>query len=541
MDGLAIAASLWEWERVVLGASIRAIYQPERETFVLHLFAGRDLRLLVSPGEAAIHLTELDLPNPAKPSPFVMLLRKHLRGGRIVAVAQQGWERAVTIEVERRGEEGQERFLLVAELLGVRGNVVLVRDEQVVGALRTDPRALPGSPYQSLPSQGKLGPEGLTAADLAGVVQGLDVGRGLVRAVDGVGKETARALLARAQGLPAGSLEERILEALRVVHGCVRAPRPEYDRERRFPSFFPLLPSGEPMPSFSLALDRAYGERHESEYVNGEVGTLRSGLSRAAARRERTLTALSEWLREADFAETLRHQADLVLLHRGEIARGARAATLRDPASGEEVAVALDPRKSPIENAQGLYERSKRLRRGRPIVLRRKRRLEEELRALREGLARLEEGGEPSEEAVALVPALRSSRRPSPPTSPRVYRIFDYTVEVGKDASQNDRLLREARPDDLWLHAKGLPGSHVIVRQRGREAIPREVVEGAARLAARFSRAKGEKKVEVSVTPVKYVHKPKGAKAGLVIVAREDTLTVDLEEGGEGSERRGCP
>jgi len=532
MDGLAIAASLGEWERAVLGASIRAVYQPEHETIVLHLFARKNLRLLVSPGTAAIHLTELDLPNPTRPSPFVMLLRKHLQGGRIIAVHQEGWDRAVTIEIERRQEEGLERSSLIAELLGIRGNLVLVRDGRVCGALRQDPRAATGAPYRPLPPQEKTNPEELAPTDLGAIVPGSEAQRTLVRQVDGVGRETARALFTRAESLEAGPLEERVLAAVRYVLSHVDAPRAEYDPDTRFAAFFPLLPPRESAASFSAALDRAFADRHESEHDDAQATTIQAGLSRAAAKRERTLVELLAWLKEADRAESLQRQGDLVLTLRAEITRGEREATLVDPASGEAVSVPLDPRKSPIENAQALYERAKRLRRGRPIVERRKARMERELELLRESLGRLKRGEDPSEESVALIPVSRKWRRPPPATSPRVCQILGYTVQVGKSAAQNDALLREARPDDLWLHAKGVSGSHVIVRRHDRGPIPAAVVEEAARLAARFSKAKEDKWVEVVYASAKYVRKPKGARAGLVIVAQEDTLTVD-PRGGE--------
>ncbi|RLE38884.1 DUF814 domain-containing protein [Candidatus Acetothermia bacterium] len=101
-----------------------------------------------------------------------------------------------------------------------------------------------------------------------------------------------------------------------------------------------------------------------------------------------------------------------------------------------------------------------------------------------------------------------------------------YLVEVGKSALENDSLLKRARPDDLWFHAKGVPGAHVVVRRQGREEIPREVIEQAARLAAGASKARDEPKVEVSYTAVKHVRKPKGAPPGLVILDREETITV---------------
>jgi predicted ribosome quality control (RQC) complex YloA/Tae2 family protein len=533
MDGLAIAASLREWERAVLGASVRTIYQPEHETFVLHLFARKNLRLLVSPAAAAIHLTELDLPNPTRPSPFVMLLRKHLRGGRIVAVCQAGRERAVTVEIESRREEGPERVSLTAELVGVRGNLILARDGRVLGALRPDPRAMIGSVYQPLPQQAKLDPLLVSADNLAAIPLESEGPRALVRTLDGVGKETARSILVRARSLGEGSLEERTVEALQFVLSHVGASRPQYDPKARFASFFPLLPPEESAASFSAALDRAFADRHESNQDDAEAGKIQAGLARAVARRERTLAALVAWLDEAGQAESLKRQGDLVLTLRAEIRQGEHEVALCDPANGEEVLVPLDPRKNPIENAQALYERAKKLRRGRPIVERRMTRARRELKLLNENLARLERGEEPSEESLALIPASRAKRRLPPVTSPRVAQVHGYTVQVGKSAAQNDTLLREARPDDLWLHAKGVSGSHVIVRQRGRAPIPAEVVEEAARLAARFSRARGETRVEVVYTPVKYVHKPKGARPGLVIVAQEDTLTVDPQGGGE--------
>ncbi|HCP32162.1 TPA: hypothetical protein DIT45_02820, partial [Candidatus Acetothermia bacterium] len=119
----------------------------------------------------------------------------------------------------------------------------------------------------------------------------------------------------------------------------------------------------------------------------------------------------------------------------------------------------------------------------------------------------------------------------SPPTAPRIFSILGYTVEVGKNAVQNESLLRKAHPEDLWLHVKGSPGSHVIIRHREKQQIPQAVIKEAALLAARFSKLKGETRVAVSHTPVKYVHKPKGAPLGLVILTQEDTLTVNPSEG----------
>jgi predicted ribosome quality control (RQC) complex YloA/Tae2 family protein len=535
MDGLAIAASITEAKGAILGGVIRTIYQPEFGTFVLHLFAGGDRRLLLSPGRAALHLTNLDLAYPQRPSPFTMLLRKHLRGGRIVGIEQSGWDRVVNLTVERRQGENLEAFHVIVELLGVRGNLILLRDYRVLAALRPGTRVVSGAVYQPLPSQKKIDPSKITLALLEEILEQEEPVRALVHHVDGIGRKTAEAIITRAQARADGSFAEGIRESLSFLLVRVKEPQAEVDRATNSASFFPLVPPGERYPSFSAALDAEWGERHEAVQNDGAQKPLREGILRAIAKRERTVKKLKEWLAKADAAETLQQHADLIMIHQSTLTRRMREATLLDPARGERVAIPLNPRLNPIENAQALYERAKRLRRGRPIVTQRLRRLEGEIARLREGVATLESGAGLSDDLLALIPTPRTRKTPPPPTAPRVFAILGYTVQVGKDAAQNDALLRSASPEDLWLHAKGVPGSHVFVRHHGRRTgYPPEVVRKAALLAARVSKAREERWVEVSYTTVKHVRKPKGSPPGLVILSKEETLTVDLRTEEEG-------
>ena len=520
MDGLAIAAAVTEIERSAIGGSIRTVFAPDPGTFVLHIFSGRALRLLVSPRKALIHLTGLDLPHPQTPSPFTMLLRKHLRGGRITAVKQEGWERVVRIEITRRSQAEKTDLTLIAELIGVRGNLILVRDGRVVAALRADPRAQPGEEYRPLPRQGKLDPRKVDPQVISELLTADDPVRALVRRIDGIGKETAQVIAAQAGG------SEGVASRLAEIVSHVARPIGCYDPNRETAFFFPVE-SGVVLASFSAALDREYEEEHADEHYDQEKESLRRGLERALAKRRRTLAKLTRWLEDAEKEGTLRRYADLIMIHLNELTRGIDRAQLLDLESGASVEVPLNPRLGPVENAQALYERAKRLRRGRPRVEARKRRLEKEIAILETGLAALAAGDIPSAEALSLLPP-ESKQRTSRavPLAPRTYRIDGYLVEVGKSALENDSLLKRARPDDLWFHAKGVPGAHVVVRRQGREEIPREVIEQAARLAAGASKARDEPKVEVSYTAVKHVRKPKGAPPGLVILDREETITV---------------
>ena len=527
MDGLAIAASLSELKDVLSDAVVRTIYEPQRGMFIFHLFATRPVRLLLSPTEAVIHLTALDLPSPKTPSPFVMLLRKHLRSGKIVRVCQQGWERAVTFDIKCCAAFGSRTIRLVAELVGQHGNLLLLHNDRILATFRPDTRNPVGSSYCPLPSQRKLEPSRLETDAVKEILKQGDPEQMLARRIDGVGRKTAQVILERANGLDTGPLEERIIEAMGFLLSRVERPQAEYRQEDQWAAFFPLTPPGEAMPSFSAALDRELAGKRELKRLHEERKWSQVGLGRAITKREKTANRMREWLQKAKSVDILRQQADLLMLHSTTLTRGMSEARLNDPETDESVTIPLDPRLDPIENAQVLYKRIKRLKRGRPIVERRLRQLEEELTDIKKG--KIPEG-----KALRRTPPRTSAKPPSQPgPTLRVEKILGYTVQIGKDAGQNDDLLRKARPNDLWLHAKGAPGSHVIIRRRGREEIPQNVIRLAACLAARSSKAKGENRVEVSYTPVKYVRKPKGAPAGLVILSQEATLTVDLREEGE--------
>jgi predicted ribosome quality control (RQC) complex YloA/Tae2 family protein len=524
MDGLAIAAALTEIQATLTGGIVRTVYRPHPETFVVRVFAGENRLLLLSPRRAAIHLTSLDFAYPKEPSPFTMLLRKHLRGARITDIRQPGFERAVTITVRRRHRDGtQDETHLVAELLGVRGNLVVLRGDRVIASLRPAPRARQGAPYTPLPSQGKTDPRAVRAEELAGLLDAEKPAREVVSHLDGIGKATARALLDRASadgGLP---------QAVSFILNHVESPQAQVDPEGGFASFFPLVPPGEPYPSFCAALDAVWEEMEEETQAEAAQRPLRSRIERAIAKREGTVRKLEAWLEDAEQENTLRRRADLLLIHQSNLSRRLREAHLPDPESGEEVVIPLDPRKSPVENAQALYERAKRLRRGRPVVTRRLTRTRAELHALRAALSDLEGGEGVPQEILPLLPPPKRRPRVAQETAPRRLTAGGYQIEVGKSAAQNDALLRAASPNDLWLHAKDVPGSHVIVRHRGSDDFPPQVVRAAARQAALHSKAKGERFVEVSATRVKHVRKPHGAPPGLVILSHADTLTVDLE------------
>ena len=215
MDGLGIAAAISEMKETVQGSVIRSIYQPSPTRFVWQLFSRGTVQLFIAPAEATIHLTKHDFAYPKQPSPFTMLLRKHLRGGRIVEISQDGWERVVRITVEKRSLEGLHRAQVIVELVGVRGNLILVHDDTVIASLRPNPRAIPGKAYARLPRQEKIDPCEVTEKFIRQILTDDESPRALMRAIDGIGVETARFILEHARGNENRSLAAGVCTARR--------------------------------------------------------------------------------------------------------------------------------------------------------------------------------------------------------------------------------------------------------------------------------------------------------------------------------------
>jgi len=527
MDGLAIAASLREVRPAVEGGFVRSIHQPTRSTLVLHVFAGTNRRILLAPRHAAIHVTGLDLPNPPKPCPFVMLLRRRLRGGRIVAVRQRGWDRVVTFDIERRDGRTARVYELTAELVGMHGNLFLLDEGKVLGSAHRDRGNRPGDTYTPLPPQPKLDPTAVTVSELAALLHAESAMQALVRSIAGMGRRTAKDVL-RSSGETedVGARAAAVHASLCAILPCIESRSPCVLVEEARATFYPLPPPAEPAPTFGEALDRV--AKSLIEVQGNEQVTIRTDLHRAIVRRVRTLERLREWIDNASEADRLQTLGDLVMIHHTEIAPKSERVVLPDPATGHETTVRLLPSLSAIENAQKLYERAKRLRRGRPHVIARIKHLEQEVRVLEQAVIDFDDGLPVDDRALALLPAPPARADGARSAGPPRIQVDGFRILVGKSAAQNDRLLREAAADDLWLHAKGFAGSHVIIRRGGQREIPEAVVRRAARLAARHSKAKDERRVQVMVAAVKHVRKPRGAPPGLVNVSKGDTLTIEL-------------
>ncbi len=575
-EGITLAAVVSELRARAQGAFIQQIYEPLPELLVLRLYrppTREKLQLLISVGsDPRLHLTEQRYENPPQAPTFCMLLRKHLKGGVLEGVEQPDLERIVDLRIARRGEA----LVLRAELLGNRSNVVLLRGDEVLGALKPSVGSRvfrPHQRYEPPPPQAKLDVRACSREEwLRGLSERADADEPLAKAVAaitaGIGPRTARELCARA-GLPleapvsslAPEPRERLwaaAEALfrRVARGDFE-PCAYFDEEGNPVDVtpFPYAIYGhlrcEPSASISEALD-THRATHPEPFEQ-----LYRAISRELARRiEKVEGALRKVARDVERAERHRkYQAlgDLLMAHLAELGptRGRASVDLTD-FEGHMRTVELDPRLTPLENAQRYYERAKKLRRGLEKLAERRRELEWERQYLEEMQLHLEEARsldelrELAEELGVGIGERSKPVRRSPgrgASRPRRYELGGYGIWVGRSGRQNDALLRESHREDWWLHVRDRPGAHVVVRgpKKGEEP-PLEVLERAAELAAYYSKARGSGKVPVIATRIKYLRKPKGARPGLVLVPRvEKTLLVRpqnaFETGGAREDR----
>ena len=262
---------------------------------------------------------------------------------------------------------------------------------------------------------------------------------------------------------------------------------------------------------------------------------LARALGQARARVERRINAVSADLAVAEQADRYRLMGDLVLANLTSVRAGREQVELAGP-EGAPVIVPLDPAKGPAENAAALFRRYKKAKAALAVVRERLEDAREEADLIglaQEDLAQASDGERIAALAARLVrlgllPGRTGGRKAAPraaATPYRTYVIDGWEVLVGASAAGNDYLtMKVARPDDLWLHAEGMPGSHVVVRNPGKREVPSGVLKRAASLAAWHSKGRGATKVPVAFTEAKFVRKPKGARAGTVVLAERRTI-----------------
>ena len=577
MDTFMLQAIAAELSENLLGARLERISQADAHTVVLFFSGARRERrtLLIStdPAHPRVHLTADPPPSLPEAPMFCRALRKHLSGHRLTRAAAGEWERVLQFSFERGGGGG-DSFALMAEVMGRWSNLVLLSGAtgEILEAKRLvppgphTPRPLErGGRYQLPPEQKKANPADLTKEILLEMIHGANLdsaepeefARWLVRSIAGVSPALAREI----SGI-SGPDEEwaGAADALVDVIGSYR--------RREFAPAWVLGGDGNPVglnaaqiPGASSASYRAFGSMNEAadafygRLVKGarlgeEKKRVAKTLRRAGDRVRSSIEAVGRDLASAEEADAVLRKGGLLLAHLDEVEEKASAVSVS--VENGRVEIALDPRLTPSENAQKYFRRYKKLKRRASAGLARLQEMEEEERFIAALAFDLETADEIEDLAAveeALVQAgyagrgrekkakdARSKGRRAARARP--YRRFvspaGWEVVVGKNAMGNDEMLkRVGRASDTWLHARGVPGSHVLLRRAdGEPAEPdSETLTQAAAFAAYFSRGRTDSKLPVAYVPFPALRRPKGRRPGQVLLGSHKTLLVDPDTG----------
>ncbi len=509
MDAWVLARICRALEKHWRDARIQGAWTDEAGRVVLRMrAAGRTGFLVLSPLGAAPGLAVAGRrgPAPARPPAIAAYLRAHAEGDRLRAIRPRPFERVVTLDLDRGGR-------IVLDLATRPGVVGALDPEGTIravhrpGARGPDPRWVPGAPLAFRPPpRGRVPPPEVSPEQVAAWVE---AGEPLHRRVLGVGPHLAREVAHRIRsGSAPGTVWRELLAAYAAegplwVHDGVISVwelthRPEPGRRVDDPP----EAAAAWMEARLDAEQRARAERSEA----AARAAFRRRLERRIARIRADLEALPD-------PEALRARADALACALHRVRPGVSEVRVPDPGNpGAEIRIALDPSLSPARNLERLYREARRAERARRIGRER----------LEAALAEME----------ASPPAEGSGSGLSVPSgAPRPFRRYvssdGWPIWVGRNSRENDRLLREARPWDLWLHVRDAPGAHVLVRKPGREArCPERTLLEAAGLAAAHSRRSADAAVEVMVAEACRVRKPRGAGPGQVVVSGDRTVRV---------------
>ena len=548
MDAFLLKRIVAELSDRLRGALVSKVSQPRDREIVLTMWTGREeARLLVSahPDLCRIHLTTRRVPNPPSPPRFCQYLRRHLAGMRLAGISVVPFDRLVRMEFfSLRPDAEHDRTTLFAELYGRHANLIYVGpDGLILEPLRTvSPEesrireVAPGIPYRPLPKPERIFLPEITPADAERIWsmgwEGLP--RVLQREVSGLGQELAHEAAGRGKE-GSGDLFEAMRWLVRRYEeddfspGIGTLPT---GKKRILP--FPCPEAGfvdfSPAPSANEAADFFYGEAAKNledavlrQQIKSRLSALlkkeRHKLENVGGDEER----LKEGLKGGGHGETLK--ANLASVRKG---------------MAEFRGIPLDPAKTPVENMTRYFSLHRKAKRATEIVRKRKREVAESVYYLESLEAQLA-GASTREDLLAVRQELSSSFAPGKQAKkkkekaaakavpPQVEEVsfLGYSLLIGKNNVGNDRIVKElSAPDDLWLHTQGIPGSHVLIRRAPGREVPDEVVEEAARLAVLHSKAKGSQNVPVFLAEARHVSKFKGAKPGLVRIAKYRTINV---------------
>lgn len=568
MDGLSLYSAMNELNKRLAGGKIDKIQQTDKEELLLMVRSlGQTYRLLINASAAdnRVQLTELKKQAPSEAPMFCMLLRKRIAGGKIVRFEQERLDRVLKISIETYNDLGDlSVFALYCELMGKHSNIILVNEKGVivdaikhVGLGMSSVRfVMPGLEYSAPPAQDKQDPSKASAGDfsMAMCMVGMSIAKALSNAFFGLSPAVAAQLVARYTDKTectqlSEAEREELAERLAAFYADMAQGKEKAsavlnalgETEAVYP--FAIAGGGIKLyDSIGEALDSLYINSDRREWAKRHGASARKVLQNNIERCEKKLALYADALNSGEQMEKCRLYGELLTANLHSLKSGTDTAAVdnyyADPV--ERIAIPLDRQLTPGENAQRYYKKYQKLKAARDMAIVQREQTLSELNYLEgqlDNLTKCTAENELSELIEELkdqgyIKRDKGGKKKMKLASSKPMHFVSSTgadIYVGKNNRQNDELtLRFASPNDIWMHTKNIPGSHVIVK--GASEQDTATMTEAALLAAYYSRARGSENVAVDYTPRKYVKKPAGAKPGMVIYTTNKTAYVTPSE-----------
>lgn len=566
-DGITIANIVHDLNQTILGGKINKIAQPENDELILTIKNNRtQYRLFLSASASLplIYLTGNNKPGPLTAPNFCMLLRKHIGSGKIISITQPGMERVIRFEIEHLNEMGDlcTKYLIV-EIMGKHSNIIFTNDnEQIIDSIKhvsahmsSVREVLPGRPYFIPATQAKADPFELTADILCEQIlnKPAPTAKAIYTSVTGISPLIAEEICYRAGidgGVPTDGLSS--LEKLHLAHTFLRIMEdirqgmfePNIVYKGKEPVEFASLKltqyqdfSVTEFSSISELLETYYAEKNIVTKIRQKSVDLRKIVQTSLERNVKKYQLQQKQMKDTEKKDKYRIWGELINTYGYGLEPGIKFFEALNYYTNETVNIPLDPTLTPQENAKKYFDKYSKLKRTADALEKLLQETDSEIRHL-ESIATSLDIAVSEDDLIQIKEELTeygyirrkytTGKKVKITSKPFHYVSSDgFHMYVGKNNYQNEELsFKFASGNDWWFHAKGQPGSHVIVKTNGEE-LPDRTFEEAGRLAAYYSKGRQAPKVEIDYTLKKNLRKPTGGKPGFVVYYTNYSLLIE--------------
>ncbi|MCU9534245.1 NFACT family protein [Streptococcus sp. CSL10205-OR2] len=538
-DGFFLHHMVKELKEEILFGRVQKINQPFENELVLSIRQNRqNYRLLLSahPVFGRLHITQVTFSNPQTPNTFTMIMRKYLQGAVIEDIKQLENDRIVEMTFSNKNEIGDHiKVTLMIEIMGKHSNIILIDKNEGkiiesvkhVGFSQNSYRTiLPGSSYVLPPKTNSINPFEISDEKLFESLQTNELNpKNLQLLFQGLGRDTAIELSQR--------LTNEKFQAFRHFFNQLTTPSLT---EKSFSAIL-FSDSKETFSSLSEMLDVYYKDKVQKDRINQQANDLIHRVNTEIQKNKKKLKKQEQELKDTENAEEFRQKGELLTTFLRSVPNNQNQVTLDNYYTGEKITISLDKALTPNQNAQRYFKKYQKLKEA-------VKHLSHLLKETRETIAYLETVETALNQATLSEIAdireelietgfIKQKRRDKhhKKQKPEQYLASDgkTLILVGKNNLQNDDLsFKIAQKNDLWFHAKDIPGSHVVIRNNPDPSD--KVKTDAAELAAYFSKARLSNLVQVDMIEAKKLNKPTGSKPGFVTYTGQKTLRVTPDE-----------